>query len=257
MSQAGARLGQVPTGGADADFPVISHDRKTVAYLRTEGDNRVMHLVGVNGANDRPVLAEPDPRCADPGRPIFAPGDDQLLVVCHRSSSKTSFFLMPIADGKLPRKPLVSGDIGDPTFAPGGKRVAFWRKNASSAGASLVIMSLGSGDIVDAYPADPGADDNDPAWSQSDGNLIAFRRRVADRADIFLLDVRAQTVARLLDGQGNFDQDPNWSPDGKEIAFKRNTSDARVWIVTIGENPQAHPLDEANIVENTPAWSPR
>lgn len=72
-------------------------------------------------------------------------------------------------------------------------------------------------------------DNSSPAWSP-DGQWIAFvsnRTEEPDRnnnSDIWIVEAKQGAVARQLTSWTGYDRSPEWSPDGKSIAYLRATS---------------------------------
>ena len=92
---------------------------------------------------------------------------------------------------------------------------AIWRGAGASRNLDLALVS-GEGLLRPRFLTRVGVDDHSPSWSP-DGRQIAFARRGAKRAGIYVL--RGSTTIRLTHGAG--DAAPAYSPGGKRIAFSR------------------------------------
>ena len=70
---------------------------------------------------------------------------------------------------------------------------------------------------------------SDPAWSP-DGKYIAYTSNRTDdpdrntNSDIFIIEAKPKAKPRQLTTWADFDRNPEWSPDGKSIAYLRSIS---------------------------------
>ncbi len=80
-------------------------------------------------------------------------------------------------------------------------------------------------------------DDGEPAWSP-DGRLIAFvSNRTADpdanqNSDVFVVEPRKGAQPRAVTTSPGADGSPDWSPDGKSIAYVHGGDPADLWYGT-------------------------
>ena len=103
-----------------------------------------------------------------------------------------------------------------------------------------------------------------PTWSP-DGRAVAFSAMRGGVTDLFVLDLRSETVRQLTDDQFA-DLQPSWSPDGRTIAFATDrfstdlnrlrfgTYGIGLMEVASGAIAAAPAMEGANQLD--PAWSP-
>jgi TolB protein len=116
-----------------------------------------------------------------------------------------------------------TGDDGDGTWSPDGKRIAFLSLRHDPKGEIYVMNADGTG--VTRLTNTIGID-FEPRWSK-DGKRIVFvtSRHAADPAnpsfqelEIYTMNADGTGLTRLTDNATG-DLDPDWSPDGKRIVF--------------------------------------
>jgi WD40-like Beta Propeller Repeat len=140
----------------------------------------------------------------------------------------------------------------DPAWSPDGKRLAFSRGRGDIY--TIKVDGTGLRQLTDTKEAN----EVEPAWSP-DGEKIAFTKYVITgdqrrfNVDIFTMNAadgsQQRNLTQTLQGQAT---GPDWSPDGKEIAFS-STSD----IFLMKANGTGH----TNLTNNPandeyPTWSP-
>ncbi|MGI9627760.1 MAG: TolB family protein [Longimicrobiales bacterium] len=90
--------------------------------------------------------------------------------------------------------------------------------------------------------------DNSPA-------LIAFRRTINDREDIYLMEAGGSAYMNLSDNE-SVDSDPAWSPDGSRIAFGSTRSgNADLWVMNVDGTGLTQVTNNEGSVR-FPSWSP-
>src|SRR6478609_6643806 len=73
---------------------------------------------------------------------------------------------------------------------------------------------------------------------------------------LYLLDLTNKSEPLQLTFGDRNDGQPQWSPDGKQIAFTRSDNDkSQIWILPLGGG-EAHVLTKAEFGASNPRWSP-
>jgi len=141
-----------------------------------------------------------------------------------------------------------SGFRTGPDFTSGGERLAYaqagniWTADRDGANARQLTTE--------------SAGDRSPAWSE-DGALVAFDRPEADdpqRRGIWV--VRSDGSDGPIDlqaGSGEVGAAPDWSADGRSIAYQRGL---RIWVMAAdgsGQRPLVDGFDRRSLF---PAWAP-
>ncbi|MGE5175356.1 MAG: BamA/TamA family outer membrane protein [Hyphomicrobiales bacterium] len=136
--------------------------------------------------------------------------------------------------------------------------VAFVSKwNGSDA---LFVMDLATKDITLKRHFEGLVSLASPAWSH-DGSKIAFSGVTpAGRSDLYVFEPGTDTVTRLTNDDYT-DNDPSWSPDGKEIVFSSDRTrygedgHLNLFLLTL-ESGEIRYLTCGPWIDQSPTWSP-
>ncbi len=228
--------------------PAVSPDGSQVAYaLRGE-----VHLVEADGSGDR-VLASGD-------GPRWSPAGNKLAFFANSSGSRQLWTVSP-SGGKPQQLTVHEGFIDRFRWAPDGGRIAFLARPSDQANLAYFVRSRVPGKptvvdrnnlprnrlwVVDLKSKSSRAITSDEfsvggyeqwfrdgfSWSP-DGSRIAFSKRPHAKAgshldgDIAVVNAAGGDV-RVLAERPGMDGYPQWSPDGRHIAFI--TSERRDWV---------------------------
>jgi Tol biopolymer transport system component len=259
-------LSNLASGNAasgDDSGPVVSPDRRSMIFSRsTPAAKSSLWVAGVDGGGARPLFAKTPAQCADSiARPAWIKTNpSQLVTVC--TAGKTTGVYLLDTDGKVLRTVFTLAVapgrvISDPAVSPDGTRVAFQAQQIPGTGIYTVPLTGGT-----PRQLTTGAD-ADPAWSPTEPGRIAYRHYLTgDSWAIFLTDVAGttpicprETVANPLGGGrlcqftdgSTLDQDPTWSPNGKELAFRRGPLDsARIYVAPVDVDGEPRPVWSAD-----------
>ena len=170
---------------------------------------------------------------------------------------------------------------GFPSIAPNGKRIVFesnrLRKESDPINwSSLFVMNIDGSGEASLVPG------NSATWS-SDSKSIAFHASAsgkgrpitglpgaaANDSDIFTLNVddflsKKSSARNITNNPDAVDDDPDWSPDGKKIAFtshsvtddQANPVTTEIYVIDAGGKGKPIRLTNNTEEERAPDWSP-
>lgn len=222
---------------------------------------------GVNNpTGDHEIFAAPPVgdliQLTDNTSPDYSPSwsaNGSRIVFMSRRDGNAEIYKMD-ADGdnevRLTNSP---ADDGAPVFSPDGRKIAFHGK-LSGGNDDLFVMSSGGNKLVRITRNT--ADDTFPSWSPS-GSRIAFQssRGASGRDNIYVMkpapEGKKNRPKNLSRNSTADDETPDWSPNGKRIAFSGERGPGGFEIYTMrADGTDQTPVTDSAAFSGSPAWSP-
>jgi Tol biopolymer transport system component/DNA-binding winged helix-turn-helix (wHTH) protein len=244
----------------DGNFLVTSHKDSSK-------ESTALFVVAIDTGEMRRLTSPPSPVSHSSGdsNPAFSP-DGRTLAFIRISDLRTELYLLPVSDalhpmGEAKRIPL--GQIRyDPAWTEDGHEIVF------SSPQGLWRMGISGSATRSAEPARLPFGDNAscPAISRR-GHRLVYSNGIFHNVGIWRMEVLGGPSARDGTRVGSFnrsfifstqnDSAPQFSPDGKRIAFMSDRSGAfEIWVCNSdGSSPLQLTFFHGPVV-TTPRWSP-
>ncbi len=152
-------------------------------------------------------------------RPALSP--DGATLIYSRGRSSLDLYMRSTRDGAPVRLTSDSGDEYSPAWSPKGDRIAFVKSDETGAPCRIMVMTIPGGAAREAGRCviDPGT-----SLSWLDERTLVYADRTAPRTirRIRTMDIETGATADLSrPREGLADQDPQVSPDGRSVLFRR------------------------------------
>ena len=255
----------------------------TIAFVSTRHDPTAnlfasqIYLMNGDGTNVRRITNN---KYAD-NFPTLSPDGSKIVFDSNRlrvetEPINTSHLFLMNADG-TGQTPLARG--GSPSWSPDGKQIAF-HASASGTGqptkpypgavtidSDLFVMNVNDVLKKAALPKNitnsPEAIDEDPDWSPDGRKIVFTSHLVADdkldsvTAEIFVIKADGKGKRERLTNNSEEERAPQWSPDGKRIAYmcRKGGSDFEICVMNADGTGQRQLTDNA-LGDLTCSWSP-
>jgi TolB protein len=230
------------------------------------GSNKELYVVGVDGADVRPVTRNGSinlsPSWSKDGRllawtswkrgnpdvfvkdlttghvrllssrtgvelsPAFSP-DGRTIAMARSLGGETDLWLVDAQTGADIRKLTSGGGIDvSPSFTPDGRTIVFSSERGGAP--SIYAVSVQGGEPTRVTPF--GGRFTDPVVSP-DGRRVAF---VVQQGafDVWVCNLDGTGLVKITSGSGD-NEDPTWSPDGRYLAFSSTRGGRQnIWLAT-------------------------
>jgi Tol biopolymer transport system component len=235
--------------GVAAAVPAAAHPSKNgrIAFFTDRDGNDEIYSMNPDGSDQVNLTANP----ADDFDPAYSPNGRLIAFTSDREDDGALAIFVMRADGSGQRRLITDTPPGfwdfDPTWSPDAHRLAFTRSTAPTepdgppGPGEIWTAKLGGRDLHNLTNT-PEIDDFEADWSPR-GSRIAFTSDggAAAGENIDVWDMRARDggdLRRLTDAPG-FDGGPDYSPDGRRIAFdSERTGNGDVYVMRAnGANP--------------------
>jgi TolB protein len=143
-----------------------------------------------------------------------------------------------------------------PVFSPDGSSIVY--AHADDEGSDLYLVGADDGSPARRISVGRGTDNVQPSFSP-DGRRLAFTSGRVGHPEVYIMDADG-TNAELLTsfdfGDKNYRSDPDWSPDGRLVAFQSQFADGRFQIMTISLRDRSTKLLTSEGSNEQPSWAP-
>jgi TolB protein len=217
-----------------------------IAYVRGTS----MRIVDSDGADEITVPT-------DEGSMSPAWNSAGNMIVYSTSGPNSHITIIDVATGRS--RPLIgptrNTSYVTPIFTPDGKSIVYAR--AGDNGSDLFVVSAAGGDTPRRITTGQGTDNTSPTASP-DGHRFVFMSGRTGHPELYITDAdgaNAQVLTDYEQSEKNFRADPDWSPDGRMIAYSERTRDhfqIRTVLAT-GSTPKYLTSDGEN---EQPSWAP-
>jgi TolB protein len=220
-----------------------------VAYV----SNGVVRVVDFDGANDHAVTA-PDKQGDKAMSPAWS-RDGKSLVFSEMSDAGTQIALVNLITGQT--QPLAATPRGlniTPVFSADGKSIIY--ANGNDARTSLVSVSLDNMSAIRHLPVNHAFDADEPILSP-DGTRIAYVSSRPKTPQIYSSNLDGsdeQVEAPAPPKTRVYHTSPDWSPDGRMIAYQQQNGDFQVWVVTRADKKVRRLTTKGE--NEDPSWAP-
>ncbi|HEX5725301.1 MAG TPA: hypothetical protein VFX98_07530 [Longimicrobiaceae bacterium] len=161
--------------------------------------------------------------------PSVSPDGRRIVFISELDFLDVELYVADAETGRVQRR-LVKGTAFDPhfgslrwinssgTWSPDQRRFAF--PALRKARDVVVVLDVDRARILREYPVPEVSEITNPTWSP-DGNTIVFSGSSGGVTDLWALEVATGQARRLTDDR-NADLHPQFSPDGRTVAFVRD-----------------------------------
>ena len=232
--------------------PHFSPDGSTIAFVVTSVDQKQNRRRGeiwtvAVDASRPPTALTTAPQSSN--TPRWSPDGRTLAFLSARPTAgetgetRTQIWLLPLAGGEPRRLTSLANGVSSFQWSPDGSRMVVVSRSGPSDNAK-------SPSDVRHY-AHANYKFNDTGWFDD------------KRTHLWVVDVAAGRTSQITSGEEWNDTDPQWSPDGKRIAFVSNRTgkafdedrNTDVWVIDANGGPLTKISDHAE-GDSSPRWSP-
>jgi Tol biopolymer transport system component/serine/threonine protein kinase len=205
-------------------------------------------LIGSKDSVKRDLTLPPEKIIGDVS-PAFSPDGKWLAFLRTVSSGVNDIWVTQITGGPARRVTFENRQVLSLTWNPDGRSIIF----ATDRRGNMWRVPVSGGTSVRmAMVAENAAD---PAFSR-DGRKLAYSQFFSD-ANIWRIDTAGATAPRKFISSTQYDSSPQYSPDGKRVAFRSNRSGYNeIWLSDSEGRGQVQLTHFAGPLTGTPRWSP-
>ncbi|HKW46035.1 MAG TPA: hypothetical protein VJN70_01265 [Gemmatimonadaceae bacterium] len=209
-----------------------------------------IHIVDSDGTDD-----EVTPVTGNAMSPAWNFAGNQIVYSTFGASSHIAILDLRTGKSRVLHNATPTHANLTPVFAPDGASIVY--AHADDEGSDLYLISSDDG-TPRRISVGRGTDNVQPSFSP-DGRRLAFTSGRVGHPELYIMDADG-TNAELLTsfdfGDKNYRSDPDWSPDGRLVAFQSQFADGRFQIMTISLRDRSTKLLTSEGSNEQPSWAP-
>jgi TolB protein len=214
INQNGGGFDQITTSGEFDSSPVWSPNGRRLAFA---SDDAIV-VCRADGSDLEEVVSAAFGENHDPG---WSPDGKRLVFSSDAVDAEDDIFTVKV-NGGAP-KPVTASPAhdDDPTWSPDGSRIAFERSLDDGPDEIITVKPNGKGH---KNVTQSDRDEDDPSYSPN-SKVIVFggSRTGANQNDISVIKANGSDRELLIETRNKNEESPLFSPDGKWIAFERES----------------------------------
>jgi TolB protein len=188
--------------------------------------------------------------------PAWSPNGSQLAYATFGTTSRIMVYDLRAGHARVLRNATPTNANLTPVFSPDGVSIVY--AHADDNGSDLYLISVDDAAPARRISVGRGTDNVQPSFSP-DGRRLAFTSGRVGHPEVYIMDADG-TNAELLTsfdfGDQNYRSDPDWSPDGRLVAFQSRFADGRFQIMTISLRDRSTKLLTSEGSNEQPSWAP-
>ena len=222
--------------------PVLSPDRRSVAFRSGTTENNSIEIISINGESRKQITQ----RTGNHGDQRWSPDRDRLVYLVEDGSAPGIFIADSDGANALPLTTIRGDEVGG--WSSDGKAVTFSVRDGPSRG-----IYVRNPDGVNEFRLTDQMDYS-PIWAPG-SRKIAFLSKRDDTTDIYVIDTETNDLQRITDSEAE-EYDLSWSPDGEMLLFV-SEQDGSPEIYTVSANGKGlRRLTHNTVKDVQPVWSP-
>lgn len=251
-SSSAPRYSPVTTGGAKSEWPMFSTDASTLYFVSNRGGIENLWSRAVSGGEPRQLTKFTSgrvlwPSMSNDGRSIAFERDFEIWTydIASGTTKRVPITLRGAAAGPGVDHLTLTNGFRELALSPDGKKIAF-----SNHGEIFAAPSRDGGDATRVTNT-PGLE-GQVVWAPDSRRIAYTSDRNRGGANLYVYDFSTRTETQITTGNSG-DATPQWSPDGKLIAFIRDGRELR----TVDPSTKGEKVIATGYLDRAPFLAPR